>query len=104
MQQRRLGRTGLQVSEFTLGGGIVGGILINEADEVRLEALDRVIAAGCNWIDTAADYGKGESERGLGRLLPGHRPQAPASRPRSGSTPRHWAIWRARSAARWRKA
>jgi D-threo-aldose 1-dehydrogenase len=71
MQQRRLGRTGLQVSEFTLGGGIVGGILINETDEVRHEALDRVIAAGCNWIDTAADYGKGESERGLGRLLSG---------------------------------
>lgn len=70
MQQRRLGRTGLPISELTLGGGIVGGILIHPADEVRLRALERALQAGCNWVDTAADYGKGESERALGRLLP----------------------------------
>lgn len=70
MQQRRFGRTGLDISAFTLGGGIVGGILIHPAEEIRLAALDKAIAAGCNWIDTAADYGGGESERALGRLLP----------------------------------
>jgi D-threo-aldose 1-dehydrogenase len=70
MQYRRFGRTGVQVSELTLGGGIVGGILIHPADEVRLEAMRRVVAAGCNWVDTAADYGGGESELALGRLLP----------------------------------
>jgi D-threo-aldose 1-dehydrogenase len=70
MRKRRFGRTGLEISEFTLGGGIVGGILILPADEVRLEALRRAVAAGCDWIDTAADYGQGESEKALGRLLP----------------------------------
>jgi D-threo-aldose 1-dehydrogenase len=70
MQQRRFGRTGLSISSLTVGGGIVGGILIHPADEVRLEALRRAVAAGCNWVDTAADYGDGESERALGRLLP----------------------------------
>jgi L-galactose dehydrogenase/L-glyceraldehyde 3-phosphate reductase len=70
MRNRRFGRTKLDISEFTLGGGIVGGILIHPAEEVRLEALRRVVRAGCNWIDTAADYGAGESERALGRLLP----------------------------------
>lgn len=70
MQQRRFGRTGLRISTFTLGGGIVGGILIHPADEVRLQALEQALAAGCNWIDTAADYGRGESERAIGRLLP----------------------------------
>ena len=70
MDQRRFGRTGLAVSSFALGGGIVGGILIHPTDDVRLEALRRVIAAGGNWIDTAADYGGGESEKALGRLLP----------------------------------
>jgi D-threo-aldose 1-dehydrogenase len=70
MRQRRLGRTGLEVSELALGGGIVGGILVHPADEIRLEALARAVRAGCNWIDTAADYGAGESERALGRLLP----------------------------------
>jgi L-galactose dehydrogenase/L-glyceraldehyde 3-phosphate reductase len=69
MQRRRFGRTGLEISRFTLGGGIVGGVLIHPEDGVRLEALRRAVAAGCNWVDTAADYGKGESERALGRLL-----------------------------------
>jgi len=70
MQRRRFGRTGFEISHFTLGGGIVGGVLIKPEEEVRLEALKRVVAAGCNWVDTAADYGQGESERALGRLLP----------------------------------
>jgi aryl-alcohol dehydrogenase-like predicted oxidoreductase len=35
MQHRRLGRTGLRVSGFALGGGIVGGVLVHPADEVR---------------------------------------------------------------------
>lgn len=74
MRHRRLGRTGLRVSELALGGGIVGGILIHPADEVRLEALRRAARAGCDWVDTAADYGRGESERALGRLLPGVDP------------------------------
>jgi L-galactose dehydrogenase/L-glyceraldehyde 3-phosphate reductase len=75
MQARRFGRTELEISAFTLGGGFVGGLLIHPEDEVRLEALRRIVAAGCNWIDTAADYGKGESERALGRLLPGVSPR-----------------------------
>lgn len=70
MEQRRFGRTGFDISAFTLGGGIVGGILINAPEETRLQALRRIVAAGCTWIDTAGDYGGGESELALGRLLP----------------------------------
>ena len=70
MRHRRLGRTGLEISEFTLGGGIVGGILVHPPEEVRLAALERAVRAGCDWVDTAADYGQGESERALGLLLP----------------------------------
>ena len=69
MRHRRLGRTGLEISELTLGGGIVGGVLIHPPEEVRLAALERAVRAGCDWVDTAADYGRGESERALGRLL-----------------------------------
>lgn len=70
MFYRRFGRTGLEVSALSLGGGYVGGILVRPPEEVRLEALRRVVAAGCNWLDTAHDYGGGESERTIGRLLP----------------------------------
>lgn len=75
MEQRRFGRTGFDISAFTLGGGYVGGILINPEDETRLEALQRAVAAGCDWVDTAADYGGGESELALGRLLPDISPR-----------------------------
>jgi len=70
MQYRRFGRTGLEISAFTVGGGWVGGILVDPPEDIRLAALERAIAAGCNWIDTAASYGQGESERAIGRLLP----------------------------------
>ena len=70
MRTRRFGRTEAQLSEFMFGGGWVGGLLIHESDEVAFEALRRAVAAGCNCIDTAADYGQGKSEETLGRLLP----------------------------------
>jgi L-galactose dehydrogenase/L-glyceraldehyde 3-phosphate reductase len=76
MQYRRFGRTGLQVSEIILGGGAVGGILVHQDDATKREALRRMLAAGVNWIDTAAQYGSGKSENALGWLIPecGARP------------------------------
>lgn len=70
MKYRRLGRTGLDVSEVVFGGGFVGGIMIDPADDTKREALNRALAAGVNWIDTAPSYGNGKSEEALGRLLP----------------------------------
>ncbi len=70
MKMRRLGRTGLDVSELAFGGGWVGGILIHQDEETRRAALARALAAGINLIDTAPSYGAGESEAALGRLLP----------------------------------
>src|SRR5262245_58051171 len=70
MKQRPLGRTGFKVPEFVLGGGMVGGILILPAENVRQTALERLVKAGVDWIDTAAMYGRGASEETLGRLLP----------------------------------
>lgn len=78
MNTRQLGRTRLQVSELVFGGGWVGGILIHQDDEVKRAALRRAIDAGINWIDTAGDYGQGQSETALGWLLaeidPAERP------------------------------
>jgi len=58
------------VPEIVFGGGIVGGILILADEETRLEALRRALAAGIDWIDTAAQYGNGVSEETIGRCLP----------------------------------
>ncbi|NQV99878.1 MAG: aldo/keto reductase [Rhodospirillales bacterium] len=69
MKYRRLGKTGLQISEIVFGGGFVGGILIDPDDDTKREAIRRAQAAGVNWIDTAASYGQGQSEQALGWLL-----------------------------------
>jgi L-galactose dehydrogenase/L-glyceraldehyde 3-phosphate reductase len=69
MRERRLGRTGLQISELVFGGGWVGGILIHQDDAVKREAIRRAIDGGINFIDTAPGYGDGQSEEALGWLL-----------------------------------
>lgn len=69
MNTRRFGRTGLQISELVFGGGWVGGILIHQDDDVKRAAIRRAIDGGINWIDTAGDYGQGQSEIALGWLL-----------------------------------
>ncbi|HYD06727.1 MAG TPA: aldo/keto reductase [Reyranella sp.] len=69
MEKRRLGRTGLQVSVLGYGAGAVGGLFTkgDPADQER--ALARAVELGINYVDTAALYGNGESERNLGRVL-----------------------------------
>src|SRR5215472_13237155 len=69
MQLRVFGRTGLQVSVLGFGCGAVGGLMVrgDPADQERTVA--RAIAAGVNYFDTAVQYGNGESEKNLGRVL-----------------------------------
>ncbi len=69
MERRRLGRTGLQVGVLGYGAGAVGGLFTKGAAADQERALVRAIELGTNYIDTAALYGNGESERNLGRVL-----------------------------------
>jgi len=75
MRRTSFGRTGLEISEVALGGGITGGILINAAEATRWSALARAVAGGINWIDTAPLYGNGASEETIGRHLSVLTPQ-----------------------------
>lgn len=59
MSYRRLGRTGLLVSEISLGGSPL-------PDPTLLRTL---IDRGVNYIDTSHNYDNGNSERQIGRLL-----------------------------------
>src|SRR3954447_13072229 len=69
MQLRAFGRTGMQLSVLGFGCGAVGGIMVrgDPADQECIVA--RAIAAGVNYFDTAVQYGDGESEKNLGRIL-----------------------------------
>lgn len=69
MKYRKFGTTGLRISEIIFGGGAVGGILINAADDTKREAVKMALDGGINWIDTAASYGNGQSEEAIGWLL-----------------------------------
>jgi D-threo-aldose 1-dehydrogenase len=69
MDRRRFGRTGLQVPALTFGGGWVGGLLIRGSEQERTAVLDKALAAGIDWIDTAAQYGNGVSETVIGQWL-----------------------------------
>ncbi len=69
MESRKLGKTGLEISEIIFGGGAVGGILINANDDTRRRAVRMALDAGIIWIDTAASYGNGLSEKAIAWLI-----------------------------------
>ena len=70
MNYRKLGRTGLEVSEIGYGAwGIAGDAWLGAKDEESLKALNRAVDLGLNFIDTALAYGEGHSERLVGKIL-----------------------------------
>src|ERR1700740_2840381 len=74
MQMRKFGRTPMQLSVLGFGCGAVGGLMVrgDPADQERTVA--RALAAGVNYFDTAVQYGDGESESNLGRVLQSLKP------------------------------
>ncbi len=69
MNYRTLGRTGLSVSEIGFGCGNVGGLMIRGEHADQAKAVARAIELGINYFDTASQYGAGQSETNLGRVL-----------------------------------
>lgn len=69
MQYRTLGRTNLEVSEIGFGAWAIGGGWGPQSEKDSLEALHKAIDLGMNFIDTAAGYGEGKSERIIGQVL-----------------------------------
>ena len=69
MQRRRLGRTGLEVSEIGYGAWGISGVQWEAEDDESIRALNRAIDLGLNFIDTAAAYGDGHSERLVGQVV-----------------------------------
>ena len=69
MTDHMLGRTGLSVSVVAFGAGPVSGLMTGTDPAAQRATVERAIAAGVNWFDTAPGYGQGASEENLGRVL-----------------------------------
>ncbi len=69
MQLRTFGRTGLQLSVLGFGCGAVGGFMVRGDPAEQERTIGRAIDAGVNYFDTAVQYGDGQSEKNLGRVL-----------------------------------
>jgi aryl-alcohol dehydrogenase-like predicted oxidoreductase len=71
----QLGATGLEITRVGFGAWALGGGGDRgwgpQDDEESIAAIHRALELGVNWIDTAAAYGFGRSERVVGRALEG---------------------------------
>lgn len=81
MRALPLGKTGIEITEFIFGAGSIGGV--GGAVATRglginagqgLDQLSEAHALGIRLVDTADNYGGGESERTVGRWLAEQRP------------------------------
>ncbi len=74
MRLRLLGRTGLKVSELSLGTMTFGAATGFGAEEAECRRIfDAYLEAGGNFLDTANIYAGGDSERMLARFVAGCR-------------------------------
>jgi aryl-alcohol dehydrogenase-like predicted oxidoreductase len=69
METRQFGRTGMSLSVLGFGCGAVGGLMVRGDPRDQERAVARALEAGVNYFDTAVQYGNGESEKNLGRVL-----------------------------------
>jgi len=80
MERRRLGNSDLHITPIGIGAWAIGGAgwqgsmgPQNDADSIP--AIHAALAHGINWIDTAALYGLGHSEKMIGQALQGYHPR-----------------------------
>ncbi len=80
MDERELGRTGIEVSRIALGCGNFGGVGsapaffgAGESEEEALAIMDAAWDLGVTLFDTADAYGGGRSEHAVGRWLADRR-------------------------------
>ncbi len=74
MEMRAYGRTGIELSVLGFGCGAVGGMMVRGDPRDQERTVARALAAGVNYFDTAVQYGNGESEKNLGRILQSLKP------------------------------
>lgn len=73
MLYRKLGKSGIKVSEIGFGAWQIGGGFGKQDDAEGIACIHRAMDLGVNFIDTAAVYGDGHSEKLIGRAVAGKR-------------------------------
>jgi len=82
--KRKLGQSGIEVSAVGMGCWAIGGLFdylgspagwggVDDNESIR--AVQTAVDHGCNFFDTALNYGCGYSEQVLGKALKGRRDQ-----------------------------
>jgi aryl-alcohol dehydrogenase-like predicted oxidoreductase len=76
LKTAQLGQTGLEITRVGFGAWAIGGGGWEfgwgpQEDEESIQTIHRALELGVNWIDTAAAYGFGHSEKVVGRALAG---------------------------------
>jgi aryl-alcohol dehydrogenase-like predicted oxidoreductase len=71
VEYRRLGSTGLKLSEIGLGSWLTYGVGVEA--EVAKQCVAKAYDLGVNFFDTANAYGRGAAERVMGEALAGYR-------------------------------
>ncbi|HWS00846.1 MAG TPA: aldo/keto reductase [Prolixibacteraceae bacterium] len=67
MPTRSFGKTGFKVGILSLGGQAT--LEMPGTEEISEKIINRAIDLGVNYIDTAASYGKGQSQLNIGRVM-----------------------------------
>jgi aryl-alcohol dehydrogenase-like predicted oxidoreductase len=67
LSKRKLGRIGYDVGLFSLGGQ--AAIEKSDNEEVAVAIVERALDLGVNYVDTAARYGSGVSQRYIGKVM-----------------------------------
>ena len=70
MQYRKLGNTGLKVSEISLGSWLTYGNAVEK--DTAIKTMDHAYELGVNFFDTANVYNRGEAEKVVGEALRRH--------------------------------
>lgn len=71
MKYRRLGNSGLKVSEISLGSWMTYGGYVEQ--ERAVKSIEKAYDLGINFFDTANMYERGEAEKVMGQVLRNYR-------------------------------
>jgi D-threo-aldose 1-dehydrogenase len=71
LARRRIGRTGIEVTELGFGGNVLGNLYTAVDDAAARDTVAAAYETGVRYFDTAPLYGHGLSERRLGDALRG---------------------------------